>query len=139
MERYCGIIQLNFNGWIKDSQKYFRKGRKKMKLRMKVLVILWIAVALIAGCGWFSSEPDEETIQNAFLYRLKRSSEEWTIVDFKITNQYEKEINQEHAYIYEAQFRLKSKLNADIILPGGTLIFNLTCGLVHRGNSWYAL
>ena len=110
-----------------------------MKSGMKVLVILWIAVALIAGCGWFSSEPDEETIQNAFLYRLKRSSDEWTIVDFKITNQYEKEIDQEHAYIYEAQFRLKSKLNADIILPGGTLKYNVTCGLVYRGNSWYAI
>jgi len=61
-----------------------------MKLRMKVLVILWIAVALIAGCGWFSSEPDEQTIQNGFVQCFGKSPDEWTVADFKITNKYKK-------------------------------------------------
>ena len=109
-----------------------------MKLRMKVLVILWIAVALIAGCGWFSSEPDEETIQNGFVQCFGKSPDEWTVADFKITNKYKKEINQEKVFVYEAQFKIK-QIATGYTVPEGDQHLSLACGLVKRGNSWYTI
>lgn len=109
-----------------------------MKLRMKVLVILWIAVALIAGCGWFSSEPDEETIQNGFVQCFGKSPDEWTVADFKITNKYKKEINQEKVFVYEAQFKIR-QIATGYTVPEGDQQLSLACGLVKRGNSWYTI
>ncbi|MFA5286409.1 MAG: hypothetical protein WC347_12505 [Smithellaceae bacterium] len=109
-----------------------------MKLRMKVLVILWIAVALIAGCGWFSSEPDEQTIQNGFVQCFGKSPDEWTVADFKITNKYKKEINQEKVFVYEAQFKIR-QIATGYTVPEGDQQLSLACGLVKRGNSWYTI
>ena len=109
-----------------------------MNIRIRGLVVLLIVVTLIAGCGVFSSAPDEQSIQNAFVQCFGKSPQEWTVVDFKITNKYEKEINQENVHIYEAQFKIK-QISSGYTVPDGNQHLSLACGLVKRGNSWYTI
>ena len=109
-----------------------------MNVRIRKLVVLLIVITLITGCGLFSSEPDEGTIQNAFVQCFGKSPEEWTVADFKITNKYEKEINRENVFVYEAQFKIK-QIATGYTVPEGKQQLSLTCGVVKRGNSWYAI
>jgi len=109
-----------------------------MKRKINGLVVLLMVVTLTTGCGIFSSEPDEETIQNAFLHCVNKSTQDWTVTDFKITNNYEKEINRENVFIYEAQFKIKH-IASGTSLPEGEQLLSLTCGVVKRGNNWYAI
>ena len=109
-----------------------------MTIRMKGLVVLLTVVTLIAGCGLFTSEPDEGTIENAFVQCFGKSPQEWTVADFKITNKYKKEINQEKVFVYEAQFKIR-QIATGYTVPEGDQQLSLACGLVKRGNSWYTI
>lgn len=109
-----------------------------MSRKLKGLVVVLMVAALTAGCGMFSSEPDEGTIQNAFVQCFGKSTEDWTVADFKITNKYEKEINRENVFVYEAQFKIKQIATGDT-MPEGNQHLSLTCGVVKRGNSWYTV
>lgn len=109
-----------------------------MTIRIEELVVMLMVVTLITGCGMFSSEPDEQTIQNAFVQCFGKSPNEWTVADFKLTNQYKKEINQEKVFVYEAQFKIK-QIATGYTVPEGDQQLSLACGLVKRGNGWYTM
>ena len=109
-----------------------------MTIRIEELVVMLMVVTLITGCGMFSSEPDEQTIQNAFVQCFGKSPSEWTVTDLKITNKYEKEINQEKVFVYEAHFKIK-QIATGYTVPEGDQQLSLACGLVKRGNSWYTM
>jgi len=109
-----------------------------MKIRIRELVVLLMVMTLTTGCGVFSSEPDEQTIQDAFVQCFGKSTAEWTVADFKITNQYKKEINQEKVFVYEAQLKIK-QIATGYTVPEGDQQLSLACGLVKRGNSWYTI
>lgn len=108
-----------------------------MKIK-KFGLIVFVIITFAMGCSLFSSEPDENTIQNGFVQCFGKSPNEWTVADFKVTNKFKKEIDKETVYIYEAQFKIK-QISSGYTVPEGNQHISLACGLVKRGNSWYAM
>ncbi len=108
---------------------------------------LWVTIALntfiLSGCGSSQSAPEQNIIEHTALQLANAPTPLYAVTEFRITNQFTKELNNETVFIYETVFKMKDTRTGKVVggeatqTPDG--IINSTFGLVKRGNKWYPM
>lgn len=115
---------------------------------IRALILITILQFLLVGCN--SSKPDQDTIEKAAVNLFNPIPAEYSTLkqpyvtnDFKITNKFTKNVNNETYFIYETEFKLKEKETGNIVDASQTQtddgLVRLTFGLVKRGDKWYPI
>jgi hypothetical protein len=105
----------------------------------RITIVLQVLVLL--GCSSSSSAPDQKTVENAALQLANTAPPRYATTEFRITNQFTQELNNETIFIYETVFKIKDTETGKVLggeyiqTPDG--VINSTFGLVKRGNKWY--
>jgi hypothetical protein len=115
-----------------------------MKLRKQMYLFISVVFCslVLSGCGSGSSAPENEIIETAALQLANCARPQYETVDFKITNKYIKEINEEKVFIYETECKIKDAETGEVFGPvdlgiSTAPLFYATFGLVKRGEKWY--
>lgn len=108
-----------------------------------LVAILLLQVLALFGCSSSASAPEQEIIENAALQLANALPPRYATTEFKITNHFIKEIDNETVFVYETVFKVKDTETGEVLdgsytqTPDG--IINSTFGLVKRGEKWYPM
>lgn len=106
-------------------------------------VTIMLYAFILFGCSSSLSAPEQKIVENAALQLANAQSPRYAATEFSITNQFNKELNNETVFIYETVFKIKDTETGEVLggeftqTPDG--IINSTFGLVKRGNKWYPI
>ena len=105
--------------------------------------IITLQLFLLFNCGSSERKPDEELIKNTALSLSNVAPPRFEALNFEISNEFIKVINDETYYVYETVFKVKDTVNGNVLdgavtqTPDG--IFYRTFALVKRGKKWYPI
>lgn len=116
---------------------------KQVTQKLGLLLLITFQAFFLVACGSSASEPDQEIIQRTALEATAISPERYETIDFKVTDEIIKEINDETIYLYKAEFKIKDKKTGKELWPanmgmGTEGVFSALFGVVKRGEKWQA-